>query len=102
MSNEALLSSYWVWKFRRPSFLSPCGRAGSASDLSSQGGRLQHVSQRTCGIEQLALDLRRDRVPLHDDCRSKTWPLEIKYHIRQGIDPDKDPIVMDQPDGSRL
>jgi hypothetical protein len=22
------------------------------------------------------------------------WPLEIKYHIRQGIDPDKDPIVM--------
>src|SRR5271169_4813445 len=22
------------------------------------------------------------------------WPLEIKYHIRQGIDPDKDPKVM--------
>jgi hypothetical protein len=22
------------------------------------------------------------------------WPLEVKYHIRQGIDPDKDPIVM--------
>jgi hypothetical protein len=22
------------------------------------------------------------------------WPLEIKYHIRQSIDPDKDPIVM--------
>ena len=22
------------------------------------------------------------------------WPLEIKYHIRQGIDPDKDPVVM--------
>ena len=22
------------------------------------------------------------------------WPLEIKYHIRQGIDPDKDPIVV--------
>jgi hypothetical protein len=22
------------------------------------------------------------------------WPLEIKFHIRQGIDPDKDPIVM--------
>ncbi len=22
------------------------------------------------------------------------WPLEAKYHIRQGIDPDKDPIVM--------
>src|SRR5271166_4211135 len=22
------------------------------------------------------------------------WPLEIKYHLRQGIDPDKDPIVM--------
>lgn len=22
------------------------------------------------------------------------WPLEIKYHIRQGIDPEKDPIVM--------
>ena len=22
------------------------------------------------------------------------WPLEIKYHIRQGTDPDKDPIVM--------
>jgi hypothetical protein len=24
------------------------------------------------------------------------WPLEVKYHIRQGIDPDKDPIVMTQ------
>jgi hypothetical protein len=22
------------------------------------------------------------------------WPLEVNYHIRQGIDPDKDPIVM--------
>jgi hypothetical protein len=22
------------------------------------------------------------------------WPLEMKYHVRQGIDPDKDPIVM--------
>lgn len=22
------------------------------------------------------------------------WPLETKYHIRQSIDPDKDPIVM--------
>jgi hypothetical protein len=22
------------------------------------------------------------------------WPLELQYHIRQGIDPDKDPIVM--------
>ena len=22
------------------------------------------------------------------------WPLEVKYHIRQGIDPDKDPIVV--------
>jgi hypothetical protein len=22
------------------------------------------------------------------------WPLEVKYHVRQGIDPDKDPIVM--------
>jgi HNH endonuclease len=22
------------------------------------------------------------------------WPLEVKYHLRQGIDPDKDPIVM--------
>jgi hypothetical protein len=22
------------------------------------------------------------------------WPLEVKYHIRQGIDPDRDPIVM--------
>src|SRR6516164_646423 len=22
------------------------------------------------------------------------WPLEVKYHIRQGIDPDKDPIIM--------
>jgi hypothetical protein len=22
------------------------------------------------------------------------WPLEVKYHIRQGTDPDKDPIVM--------
>lgn len=22
------------------------------------------------------------------------WPLQVKYHIRQGIDPDKDPIVM--------
>jgi hypothetical protein len=22
------------------------------------------------------------------------WPLEIKYHIRQSIDPDKDPVVM--------
>ena len=22
------------------------------------------------------------------------WPLEVKYHIRQGLDPDKDPIVM--------
>jgi hypothetical protein len=22
------------------------------------------------------------------------WPLEIKYHLRQGIDPNKDPIVM--------
>ena len=24
------------------------------------------------------------------------WPLEVKYHIRQSIDPDKDPIVMTQ------
>jgi HNH endonuclease len=24
------------------------------------------------------------------------WPLEVKYHIRQGIDPKKDPIVMVQ------
>jgi hypothetical protein len=24
------------------------------------------------------------------------WPLEVKYHLRQGIDPDKDPIVMTQ------
>src|SRR5215813_10485988 len=22
------------------------------------------------------------------------WPLEVKYHIRQGIDPNKDPIIM--------
>src|SRR5690349_3383832 len=22
------------------------------------------------------------------------WPLQIRFHIRQGIDPDKDPIVM--------
>jgi hypothetical protein len=22
------------------------------------------------------------------------WPLEAKYHLRQGVDPDKDPIVM--------
>lgn len=22
------------------------------------------------------------------------WPLEVKYHLRQGTDPDKDPIVM--------
>jgi len=22
------------------------------------------------------------------------WPLEVKYHVRQGTDPDKDPIVM--------
>jgi hypothetical protein len=22
------------------------------------------------------------------------WPLEIKYHLRQGTDPDKDPAVM--------
>lgn len=22
------------------------------------------------------------------------WPLEIKYHLRQGIDPNKDPVVM--------
>ena len=22
------------------------------------------------------------------------WPLELKYHIRQSIDPDRDPIVM--------
>ena len=22
------------------------------------------------------------------------WPMEIKYHIRQSIDPNKDPIVM--------
>lgn len=22
------------------------------------------------------------------------WPLKVKYHVRQGIDPDKDPIVM--------
>ena len=22
------------------------------------------------------------------------WPLEVKYHIRQSTDPDKDPIVM--------
>jgi hypothetical protein len=22
------------------------------------------------------------------------WPLEVQYHVRQGIDPDKDPIVM--------
>jgi hypothetical protein len=22
------------------------------------------------------------------------WPLEVAYHLRQGIDPDKDPIVM--------
>jgi hypothetical protein len=24
------------------------------------------------------------------------WPLEVKYHIRQGIDPKKDPIIMVQ------
>jgi hypothetical protein len=22
------------------------------------------------------------------------WPLKVKYHVRQGIDPDKDPVVM--------
>ena len=22
------------------------------------------------------------------------WPLEVRYHLRQGIDPDKDPFVM--------
>ena len=22
------------------------------------------------------------------------WPLELQYHVRQGTDPDKDPIVM--------
>ena len=22
------------------------------------------------------------------------WPLEVRYHIRQGIDPGKDPVVM--------
>jgi hypothetical protein len=43
-----------------------------AGNLSSQRGRLQHVPQRTCGIEQLAFELRRDRVPLHDDGRPKT------------------------------
>ena len=22
------------------------------------------------------------------------WPLKVRYHLRQGIDPDKDPVVM--------
>jgi hypothetical protein len=34
---------------------------------------------------------KRDLAPLF---LSYYWPLEVKYHIRQGIDPNKDPIVM--------
>ncbi|MGE5772101.1 MAG: hypothetical protein ACM3Z4_08675, partial [Hyphomicrobiales bacterium] len=42
-----------------------------AGNLSSELGRFQHVAQRASGIEKLALELRRDRVPLHDDGRSE-------------------------------
>src|SRR6185437_3033553 len=38
-----------------------------ASDLSPQYARLQQVTHRTCGIEKLALQLCRDRIPLQDD-----------------------------------
>jgi hypothetical protein len=40
-----------------------------AGNLPPQLGCLQQVSQRTCGIEQLALEFRGDRTPLHDDGR---------------------------------
>jgi hypothetical protein len=53
------MSSRW-------SSLRPCGHA-EAGNLSPELGRFQHVSQRTSRIEKLALELRRDRVPLHDD-----------------------------------
>jgi hypothetical protein len=42
-----------------------------AGNLSSQYGRMRHVSQRASRIEKLALQLRGDCVPLHDDGRSE-------------------------------
>lgn len=42
-----------------------------ARNLCSQRGRFQHVPHRACGIEELALELRWDRVPLHDDGRAE-------------------------------
>ena len=42
-----------------------------ARNLCSQRGRFQHVSHRACGIEEFALELRWDRVPLHDDGRAE-------------------------------
>ena len=40
-----------------------------AGNLASQRNRLWQVPQRARGIEKLTLQLRRDRVPLHDDDR---------------------------------
>ena len=42
-----------------------------ARNLCSQRGRFQHISHRACGIEEFALELRWDRVPLHDDGRAE-------------------------------
>src|ERR1043166_4615185 len=38
-----------------------------ASDLSPQHTRLQDVTHRPCGIEEFALQLCGNRIPLHDD-----------------------------------
>ena len=42
-------------------------------------------------------DQKRPNISKHDLAPlflSYYWPLEVKYHIRQSIDPDRDPIVM--------
>src|SRR5579885_3389468 len=53
--------SNWQRRRRRP-----CGRAGNGRSALS-GWPSEQVAHGPCGIEQLALQLRRDRVPLHDN-----------------------------------
>src|SRR6185312_10216420 len=55
-----------------------------AGNLSSQYGRVCHISERTSRIEKLALELRRDRVPLHDDSRPKA-PKNMLLHLGDSI-----------------
>ena len=49
------------------------------------------LAQLAPGSEESSQISKRDLSPLFLEYY---WPLEAKYHIRQGIDPDKDPIVM--------